>query len=90
MNLASPARLIYGFTDWFDPALEVGSSFVDPVSGVQLKLASIEGGLATVQVTYGTASCVRSSPSITCWTIFRSMWANLLQTNAVPGRTCSR
>ena len=65
MNLASPARQIYGFTDWFDPALKVGSTFWDGASGVGLTTESADGTTAVVRVAVGDAACVASPPEVT-------------------------
>ncbi|WP_199775724.1 Ig-like domain-containing protein [Pseudoalteromonas sp. T1lg22] len=59
------------FNDWFDPALSIGGSFTDPVSGVSFSLVSANGSLAEVKVTLDDSgsggdngSCAINAPSI--------------------------
>lgn len=64
MHLLMP----YGTTNGNNmrPALEVGSTFTDPVSGVSIKLKSANSGGATVEVTFSAqATCERKPPEIT-------------------------
>jgi hypothetical protein len=66
MNLDSEARRIYGFTDWFDPALDVGHTFMDNASGVAITAETADASSAVVRVSLGTtATCVPVTPSVT-------------------------
>lgn len=65
MNLDSPARQVYGFTDWFDPALEVGATFWDEASGVGITAESADGTTSIVRVSLGEAACVAAPPELT-------------------------
>ncbi|WP_105258430.1 Ig-like domain-containing protein [Pseudoalteromonas sp. T1lg88] len=67
------------FNDWFDPALSVGGSFTDPVSGVSFSLVSENGSLAEVKVTLDgsgsggdNGSCAINAPSINAQAITES------------------
>lgn len=64
MNLDSQARQVYGFTDWFDPALDVGATFVDGASGLRIAAESADGTSASVRVAFGSATCVPASPGV--------------------------
>lgn len=63
MSLDSQARQIYGFTDWFDPALDIGSTYWDDLSGIGITAESADGSTAVVRVSVGTATCLRAAPS---------------------------
>jgi hypothetical protein len=66
MNLDSDARRIYGFTDWFDPALDVGHTFMDDASGVAITAETADSSSAVVRVSLGSAAtCVPATPSVT-------------------------
>lgn len=64
MNLATPFRDLYGFTDWLDPALPVGSSYTDPVSGVTISADWTDGSAAGISVQFGSQTCVPSKPAV--------------------------
>ena len=64
MNLATPFRDLYGFTDWLDPALPVGSSYTDPVSGVTISADWADGSAAGISVHAGTQTCVSAKPAV--------------------------
>lgn len=64
MNLATPFRSLYGFTDWLDPALPVGSSYTDPVSGVTISADWADGSTAGISVHSGTQTCVPAKPAV--------------------------
>ncbi len=64
MNLTTPFRSLYGFTDWLDPALPVGSSFTDPVSGVTITADWADGSTAGISVHSGTQTCVPAKPAV--------------------------
>lgn len=61
----TPASSPYGYYDWDDPALIVGSSFTDPVSGVTIHPVWADGAAATVEVGFGQPACVRAAPTLT-------------------------
>lgn len=66
MNLDSQARQIYGFTDWFDPALDVGLMYMDDASGVAITSETADSSGAVVRVSLGSsATCVPTAPSVT-------------------------
>ena len=65
MNLDSQARAIYGFTDWFDPALDIGSTYWDDASGVGITAESADGSTAVIRVSMGPAACVAAQPHLT-------------------------
>lgn len=66
MNLDSQARQIYGFTDWFDPALDVGFTFMDDASGVAISAETADSASAVVRVSMGGgAACLPASPAVT-------------------------
>jgi hypothetical protein len=51
---------------WYDPALTVGNSFTDPVSGVTVTTTAVNGTSASVYVNYGGGpTCVHANPSVT-------------------------
>ncbi len=51
---------------WYDPALTVGNSFTDPVSGVTLTTTAVNGTSASVYVNFGGGpTCVHANPSVT-------------------------
>ncbi|PWI34746.1 peptidase M11 gametolysin [Vibrio albus] len=54
---------IYGRNDWYDPAMPVGGSYTDPLSGTTLNLVSAANGIAEVSVTLGSANT--SAPDTT-------------------------
>ncbi|MDG0816933.1 Ig-like domain-containing protein [Bdellovibrio svalbardensis] len=56
MHMDSPFYATYGYADWFDPALPIGKSFTDPVSGLTITADKADGLLATVSVKFGSAS----------------------------------
>ena len=51
-------------SSWSDPALDVGKTFYDSVSGVSITTMSAAPPTATVSVSYGPVSCVHTSPTI--------------------------
>lgn len=50
---------------WSDPALVAGAAFTDPLSGLTIAPVSVGSAGATVNVTFGGASCTPAAPSIT-------------------------
>ncbi|PLX81607.1 MAG: peptidase M11 [Desulfuromonas sp.] len=53
------------FADWEDPALAIGQSFTDPVSGLTITPTWGDSASVTVDISYGgTASCVPAVPSV--------------------------
>ncbi len=64
MNLATPFRDLYGFTDWLDPALPVGSSYTDPVSGVTISADWTDGSAAGISVNFGSQTCIPAKPAV--------------------------
>lgn len=58
----TPGSFSYGYDDWEDPALVVGSGFYDPESGIQVTTASTDSGGASVDIDLGAAQCVRAAP----------------------------
>jgi hypothetical protein len=65
MNLDSEARRIYGFTDWFDPALDVGHTFMDDASGVAITAETADASSAVVRVSLGSAAtCAPAAASV--------------------------
>lgn len=53
------------FADWEDPALAIGQSFTDPVSGLIITPTWGDSASVTVDINYGgTASCVPAAPSV--------------------------
>lgn len=68
----SEFRNVFGRNDWFDPAMAVGDSYVDPVSGVTLSLISAANGSAEVSVVFdgangsepGNKVCTNNSPEL--------------------------
>lgn len=65
MNLDTPFRDIYGYTDWLDPALPVGAEFQDPESGVTLRAEWADGNSAGVRVSFAGEACLPIAPLIT-------------------------
>lgn len=51
-------------SSWSDPALSIGSTFTDPVTGLNIQLQSITSTSATVNVFTGGTACVRANPTI--------------------------
>ncbi len=64
MNLATPFRDLYGFTDWLDPALPVGNSYTDPVSGVTITTDWTDGSAAGISVNFGSQTCIPAKPAV--------------------------
>ncbi len=60
----SQYREVYGRNDWYDPAMPVGGSYTDPVSGVTLSLISAANGIAEVNVSFSSPVCTTNSPSL--------------------------
>lgn len=52
-------------TSWSDPALTVGQTFYDAVSGVTILLTAVSSTGATVSVNFGPLACVRANPTVT-------------------------
>jgi len=65
MNIDPAFREIYGYNDWFDPALPVGASYADPVSGVSITADAADGLFATITVELGAApDCIPADPAV--------------------------
>jgi uncharacterized repeat protein (TIGR01451 family) len=60
----TPASASQNWSDWSDPALEVGQSFYDPDSGVTIAPASVTSTGATVSVSFTSPACVRGNPTV--------------------------
>ncbi|MDF2154560.1 Ig-like domain-containing protein [Vibrio sp. CAU 1672] len=58
----SEYRALTGANDWFDPAMPVGGSYTDPVSGVTLSLISAANGEAQVSVIFGDSGSGGTDP----------------------------
>ena len=64
MHLDSPFRSIYGYTDWLDPALPVGKSYTDPVSGVTISADWADSASAGITVSVGQQTCTQTKPVV--------------------------
>ncbi|WCE30788.1 Ig-like domain-containing protein [Vibrio sp. SCSIO 43137] len=65
MNTNSQYKEIYGRNDWKDPAMKVGSSYTDPLSGVTFSLVSAANGVAEVEVNFGSNNtCTYHAPTL--------------------------
>ncbi|HSF34367.1 MAG TPA: NEW3 domain-containing protein [Candidatus Tectomicrobia bacterium] len=60
----TPASGSQNWSDWSDPALEVGESFTDPESGVTIAAASVNGMGAAVSVSFASPACVPANPIV--------------------------
>lgn len=60
----TPASNSDAFYDWDDTALVAGNSFTDAAAGVSITTTATNSGEARVDVSFGTASCVHTHPSI--------------------------
>lgn len=70
-KMGSEYYALTGSNDWYDPAMPVGDSYTDPLSGATINLNSANGSQAEVTVTLNGSesggnigSCVISAPSI--------------------------
>ena len=54
-------------SSWYDPALVVGKTFTDSVVGVTLFAISADASGGTVNVSFGSVSCVNANPTVTVW-----------------------
>ena len=61
----TPASAPQNWSDWSDPALEVGESFHDPNSGMTLTTVSATGTGAIVSVNFAAPICSHADPSVT-------------------------
>lgn len=60
----TPASGSQNWSDWSDPALEVGQSFYDPDSGVTITSVSVSSTDALVSVSFGSSACVHTNPTV--------------------------
>lgn len=65
MNPDSYFFSIFGHDNWFDPALRVGQSFTDPVSGVTISTDWADAASASITVHLGSQTCVQTKPALT-------------------------
>ena len=52
----TPGSGLQNWSDWSDPALEVGASFHDPDTGLTIETVSVSGAAAEVSVSFGASS----------------------------------
>lgn len=65
MKPQSCFQATYGSKDWFDPALPIGGTFVDPATGNSLTVESADSSGATVYVDMsGAGTCVAGNPVV--------------------------
>ncbi|HKY90231.1 MAG TPA: Ig-like domain-containing protein [Nevskiaceae bacterium] len=55
----------YGYADWKDPALGVGSSFTDPATGITITTLAAGNGSATVDIALTSSACTHADPTLT-------------------------
>jgi hypothetical protein len=60
----TPGSGSQNWSDWSDPAIEVGQSFTDPGSGVTIATASVSSTGAAVSVSFASPSCVPTNPGV--------------------------
>jgi Gametolysin peptidase M11/NPCBM-associated, NEW3 domain of alpha-galactosidase len=60
----TPASASQYWSDWSDPALDVGQSFYDPTSGVTIAPVSVSSTGAAVSVSFGSPACVGANPTV--------------------------
>jgi hypothetical protein len=61
----TPGSGLQNWSDWSDPALEVGESFYDPDSGVTITPLSASSTAAEVSVTFEASACQHADPFVT-------------------------
>ncbi|EPT9252818.1 Ig-like domain-containing protein [Vibrio alginolyticus] len=78
-KMGSEYYAITGSNDWYDPAMPVGDSYTDPLSGATINLNSANGTQAEVTVTLsgsepggGMGNCTINAPSITAQAITKN------------------
>jgi hypothetical protein len=59
----TPSSSTSSTNDWFDPALDTGQSLSDPTAGVTITPRSVSSTGASVQVTFGGATCTNVNPT---------------------------
>ncbi|WP_105200434.1 Ig-like domain-containing protein [Pseudoalteromonas sp. T1lg10] len=74
---------LYGRKDWDDPAMPVGGSYTDPVSGVTLSLNSANGTQAEVTVTLDGSDSGSGGDKVSCAINAPSIKAQAITSSAV-------
>jgi hypothetical protein len=65
LNLDTQFRETYGTSYWFDPALSVGSTYIDTESGVTIRTEWANGTSAGVSVSFGAqTTCTTQTPQV--------------------------
>ncbi len=65
MNPDTSFFSVFGYANWFDPALRVGGSFTDPVSGVTISTDWVDAASASITVHLGSQTCIQTKPAVT-------------------------
>lgn len=60
----TPASQSYGWDDWEDSPLPVGATYTDPSSGASITTTSASSTGATVNISFGGATCVHANPTL--------------------------
>ncbi|MDD2842143.1 MAG: M12 family metallo-peptidase, partial [Tolumonas sp.] len=64
MNPNTSYYTVYGYANWFDPALKVGQNFTDQVSGVTISADWADSASAGITVTMGQQTCTQTKPVV--------------------------
>ena len=60
----TPASASQNWSDWSDPALEIGQSFYDPDAGVTIAPVSVSSTDAIVSVSFASPGCIHANPTV--------------------------
>jgi len=64
MNPNTSYYTVYGYANWFDPALKVGQNFTDQVSGITISADWADSASAGITVTMGQQTCTQTKPVV--------------------------